>query len=69
MDKVAQMNEKEDTEETYDGDFVVDEKARTATLTQSGVKKQKNISALKTLWIWKIPHCFTISTRLSRLSA
>lgn len=39
MDKVAQMNEKEDTEETYDGDFVVDEKARTATLTQSGVKK------------------------------
>lgn len=39
MDKVAQMDEKQDTEETYDGDFVVDEKARTATLTQSGVKK------------------------------
>lgn len=39
MDKVAQMDEKQDTEETYDGDYVVDEKARTATLTQSGVKK------------------------------
>lgn len=33
------MNEKEDTESVYDGDFVVDEKAKTATLTQSGVKK------------------------------
>lgn len=39
MNKVAQMNEKEDTESVYDGDFVVDEKAKTATLTQSGVKK------------------------------
>ena len=39
MDKVAQMDEKQDTEEAYDGDYVVDEKARTATLTQSGVKK------------------------------
>ena len=39
MIKVAQMDERQDTEETYDGDFVVDEKAKTATLTQSGVKK------------------------------
>ena len=39
MDKVAQMDEKQDTESTYDGDYVVDEKARTATLTQSGVRK------------------------------
>ena len=39
MDKVAQMNEKEDTEEAYDGDFVVDEKARTATLTRSSVSR------------------------------
>lgn len=39
MVKVAQMDEKKDTEETYDGDYVVDEKAKTATLTQSGVKK------------------------------
>ncbi len=39
MVKVAQMDEKEDTESTYDGDFIVDEKAKTATLTQSGVRK------------------------------
>ncbi len=39
MDKVAQMDEKQDTEANYEGDYVVDEKARTATLTQSGVKK------------------------------
>ena len=39
MVKVAQMDERQDTEETYNGDFVVDEKAKTATLTQSGVRK------------------------------
>ena len=39
MVKVAKMDEKQDTEATYDGDFIVDEKARTATLTQDGVKK------------------------------
>ena len=39
MVKVAKMDEKKDTEETYDGDYVVDEKAKTATLTQDGVKK------------------------------
>uniref|UniRef100_UPI0015C06842 preprotein translocase subunit SecA n=1 Tax=Eubacterium sp. TaxID=142586 RepID=UPI0015C06842 len=49
MDKVAQMNEKEDTEETYDGDFVVDEKARTATLTQSGVKKAEEYFSVENL--------------------
>lgn len=49
MDKVAQMNEKEDTEENYDGDFVVDEKARTATLTQSGVKKAEEYFGVENL--------------------
>ena len=40
MQKVAKMDEKQDTEETYkDADYIVDEKARTATLTQNGVKK------------------------------
>lgn len=39
MVKVAKMDEKQDTEATYDGDYVVDEKAKTATLTQDGVKK------------------------------
>lgn len=39
MVKVAEMNEKEDTESTYDGDYIVDEKAKTATLTRAGVEK------------------------------
>ena len=39
MVKVAKMDEKQDTESTYDGDYIVDEKAKTATLTLDGVKK------------------------------
>ena len=39
MVKVAKTDDKEDTEENYDGDFVVDEKAKTATLLKSGVEK------------------------------
>ena len=42
MVKVAKMDEKQDTESTYDGDYVVDEKAKTATLTQDGVKKAES---------------------------
>ncbi len=49
MDKVAQMDEKEDTESVYDGDFVVDEKAKTATLTQSGVKKAEEYFGVENL--------------------
>ncbi|MFU0832102.1 MAG: preprotein translocase subunit SecA [Oscillospiraceae bacterium] len=38
--RVAELNEKEDNDELYqDADYIVDEKAKTATLTQSGVKK------------------------------
>ena len=38
--KVAELNDKEDNDELYkDADYVVDEKAKTATLTQGGVKK------------------------------
>ncbi|MDQ5984232.1 MAG: Protein translocase subunit SecA [Eubacteriales bacterium SKADARSKE-1] len=40
MVKVAEINEKEDADEAYEGaDYIVDEKAKTATLTQEGVKK------------------------------
>ena len=42
MVKVAKMDEKQDTESTYEGDYVVDEKAKTATLTQDGVKKAES---------------------------
>ena len=49
MDKVAQMNEKDDTDESYAGDFDVDENARTATLTQSGVKKAEEYFGVENL--------------------
>ena len=38
--KVAELNEKEDNDDLYqDADYIVDEKAKTATLTRTGVKK------------------------------
>ncbi|HEX3017264.1 MAG TPA: preprotein translocase subunit SecA [Caproicibacter sp.] len=38
--KVAELNDKEDNDALYkDADYIVDEKAKTATLTQAGVKK------------------------------
>ncbi|MBR5121690.1 MAG: preprotein translocase subunit SecA [Oscillospiraceae bacterium] len=36
---VVEMQSKEDTDTTYDGDYVVDEKAHTAVLTKAGVLK------------------------------
>ncbi len=40
MVKVAELNAKEDNDQLYgDADFIVDEKAKTATLTPSGVRK------------------------------
>ena len=37
--RVKEVDSKEDTDETTEGDVLIDEKARTATLTKSGVKK------------------------------
>ena len=39
MTKVAKTDDKQDTEDAYEGDYVVDEKAKTATLLKSGVEK------------------------------
>ena len=39
MVKVKEIDTKEETDEVYDGDYVVDEKAKTATLTKEGVAK------------------------------
>ncbi len=39
MTKVAKTDDKEDAEEQYEGDYLVDEKAKTATLLQSGIEK------------------------------
>ena len=48
--KVAELNDKEDNDELYsDADYIVDEKAKTATLTQSGVKKTEAFFKLDNL--------------------
>ncbi|QAT51110.1 preprotein translocase subunit SecA [Caproiciproducens sp. NJN-50] len=48
--KVAELNEKEDNDELYqDADYIVDEKAKTATLTQSGVKKAEEFFKIDNL--------------------
>ena len=39
MVKVAELDDKQDNDELYDGDYIVDEKAKSCTLTPSGVKK------------------------------
>ena len=50
MVKVAELNDKEDNDELYKGaDYIVDEKAKTATLTQSGVKKAEEYFKLDNL--------------------
>ena len=50
MVKVKETDDKASDEETnYDGDYVVDEKARTCTLTPSGVKKAEEAFKLENL--------------------
>ena len=40
--KVAELNDKEEIDESIDADYIVDEKAKTATLTPRGVEKAEN---------------------------
>ena len=50
MKKVAELNEKEDNDTLYaDADFIVNEKAKTATLTQNGVKKAESYFNIENL--------------------
>ena len=46
--KVTELNDKQQQEE-LDGDYIVDEKARTATLTQSGVRKAEQFFGIENL--------------------
>ena len=46
--KVKEMNEKED-QDVLDGDYIVDEKAKTATLTQDGVHKAEKYFGVENL--------------------
>ncbi len=48
--KVAELDDKEDNDALYkDADYIVDEKAKTATLTQNGVKKTEAFFKLENL--------------------
>ena len=50
MVKVKEMDDKASDEDTnYDGDYVVDEKAHTATLTPAGVKKAEDYFGIENL--------------------
>lgn len=50
MEKVAELDEKEDNDELYqDADYIVDEKAKTATLTPRGIKKAEEFFHLDNL--------------------
>lgn len=49
MVKVAKTDDKEDTEEQYDGDYIVDEKAKTATLLKSGIEKAQEFFNVENL--------------------
>ncbi len=49
MCKVREMDSKQDTDAEYDGDYVVDEKARTAVLTRSGVSKAEKYFGIENL--------------------
>ena len=46
--KIREMDDKAE-QDTLDGDYIVDEKARTATLTQSGVAKAENVFGVENL--------------------
>ncbi len=50
MFKIKEMDDKaSDTDTNYDGDYVVDEKAKSCTLTASGVKKAEEFFSLENL--------------------
>ncbi len=46
---VREMDTKQESDEEYDGDYIVDEKAHTAVLTKSGVKKAEQYFGLDNL--------------------
>ena len=47
--RVAEMDAKEDNDAVLDGDYIVDEKARSATLTQDGVAKAERYFGVENL--------------------
>ena len=49
MTKVREVDAKEDMDANYDGDYIVDEKAKTATLTPSGIEKAEKFFGIENL--------------------
>lgn len=49
MIKVVELNSKEDNDEKYDADYIVDEKGRTATLSPTGVAKAEKFFNIENL--------------------
>jgi len=49
MTKVKELDSKETTEEVLEGDFIVDEKAKSATLTKDGIAKAEKFFNLENL--------------------
>ena len=47
--RVRETNDKEDNDEIFDGDYIVDEKARTANLTKAGIAKAERYFNLENL--------------------
>ncbi|NLJ17201.1 MAG: preprotein translocase subunit SecA [Clostridiales bacterium] len=47
--KVVELDNKEEHDDVFDGDYIVDEKAKTATLTQKGVKKAEKFFGVENL--------------------
>ncbi len=60
--KVAELDDKQE-QESYEGDYLVDEKARTATLTQSGIKKAESFFNIENL---NDPENLTISHHVNQ---
>ncbi|MGL5973477.1 MAG: preprotein translocase subunit SecA [Oscillospiraceae bacterium] len=47
--KVKEIDTKEDTDSTTDADYIIDEKAKTSTLTKNGVKKSESYFGIENL--------------------
>lgn len=66
---IAESDDKEEEDVNIDADYIVDEKAKTATLTARGVKKAEEYFGLENLSDPKTPPSRTTSTRPSRPTA
>ena len=60
--KVVELDDKQE-QESYEGDYLIDEKARTATLTQSGIKKAESFFNIENL---NDPENLTISHHINQ---